>query len=740
MCQPIRYRLHRVPAFRKGRVVRTNITTYTDRDMEKGMSYSYWLEAVADRKISQASPTLHYTFGQPFCGNGQIDRELGELCDDGNLRGGDGCDPKCKTEELFKCKGEPSLCYVFYGDGLCEDFEKESNVIDCGYHTPKGFVDQWAHEAEANPAFQLPECPARAAVGQPAPEDNCLSVRDPRRAWYPCGHSNQPEIYWLEVYIPRPVIVTEVILHLGSDGRNQTDMAPKNMSVDLILTDGTSFRLTPRDITLECKPDGFSFPVKHDLSTPFFKSKGVRLQFTSFNISIAGVRLRSSKSLDPITLTSCGEGHLYSPRSAVCVPAQCTNLTCGHYSAPHAHVKCTGFTDGHVCSLVCHDGYSFMWPSAMEVTCVRGQWMTSQDNICVPVPCGRLSLAYAKVTCNTSQPVFGDICTFRCRHPAKLQGVDNKVRCESDGLWSSPDSKCVVRCDPPLRMPGARLLTRSCRKGQQLVDTQCRIRCRKGYRVEGASAKRRRLSAVTCSSSSRWSGRGCVAVTCPHLDPIYKGLVTCSKGRQVYSTCRLRCPGETRTQSVTCKPSGKWSSRLTPCTSFRSTRCPKLKSRVVEASLTVRCRGYVVGTKCPCHCPTPDEEAVIFKKKANVRSMSTDTSGASRDVVINHVTCTGAGHWFPNPVDLKCVQSCNRNTVSDGWCDARNNRRRCQYDGGDCCQSTLGGPVQAPNSCVNACSCKDPRAKENRGKIRDVTGGGSARSVDEGEGWGYGRQ
>lgn len=64
-------------------------------------------------------------------------------------------------------KGEPSQCYVFDGDGVCEEFERGSSVQDCGYFTPLGYTDQWASTAAAS--HQDPNhCPAHAATGEPS--------------------------------------------------------------------------------------------------------------------------------------------------------------------------------------------------------------------------------------------------------------------------------------------------------------------------------------------------------------------------------------------------------------------------------------------------------------------------------------------------------------------------------------------------------------------------------------------
>lgn len=50
----------------------------------------------------------------------------------------------------FSVKGSPSLCYMYTSDGICEDFEKYTGSLDCGFHTPDGFIDQWAVSAQAS--------------------------------------------------------------------------------------------------------------------------------------------------------------------------------------------------------------------------------------------------------------------------------------------------------------------------------------------------------------------------------------------------------------------------------------------------------------------------------------------------------------------------------------------------------------------------------------------------------------
>lgn len=68
---------------------------------------------------------------------------------------------------LFISQGAPSQCYVYDGDGVCEEFERFSSILDCGFFTPLGYTDQWASTAAAS--HQDPDrCPPHTATGEPS--------------------------------------------------------------------------------------------------------------------------------------------------------------------------------------------------------------------------------------------------------------------------------------------------------------------------------------------------------------------------------------------------------------------------------------------------------------------------------------------------------------------------------------------------------------------------------------------
>ncbi|KAL6463966.1 hypothetical protein MHYP_G00283570 [Metynnis hypsauchen] len=91
--------------------------------------------------------------------------------------------------------------------------------------------------------------------------------------------------------------------------------------------------------------------------------------------------------------------------------------------------------------------------------------------------------------------------------------------------------------------------------------------------------------------------------------------------------------------------------------------------------------------------------------------------------------------WYPHPEILHCIRGCERPKKTnedyedvaelytkpfqgDNYCDAMNNRAYCNYDGGDCCHSTVKTKkvILFPSSCDvhSECACRDPNAPENR--------------------------
>jgi len=89
---------------------------------------------------------------QTTCGNGVLDTDQGEKCDDGNKVGGDGCTPLCQIEKGWVCPtvGQPCMRNDICGDGIltapeaCDDGNKVSGdgcsadclTVETGWRCP----------------------------------------------------------------------------------------------------------------------------------------------------------------------------------------------------------------------------------------------------------------------------------------------------------------------------------------------------------------------------------------------------------------------------------------------------------------------------------------------------------------------------------------------------------------------------------------------------------------------------
>merc|ERR1711907_642193 len=73
--------------------------------------------------------------------------------------------------------------------------------------------------------------------------------------------------------------------------------------------------------------------------------------------------------------------------------------------------------------------------------------------------------------------------------------------------------------------------------------------------------------------------------------------------------------------------------------------------------------------------------------------------------------CTACKCLDPNPKAPKAAASTCKleNYKGDGNCDDVNNNAGCEYDGGDCCEKSLGKAIS--KKYCTACKCLDPNPK-----------------------------
>ncbi|XP_030629408.1 pappalysin-2 [Chanos chanos] len=718
-CRPLRYRVHRHPPFRRDRKPPSvNQPTFTDGDVEKGKQYEYRIQVEAEHLLSELSPPLLHTHGQPYCGDGLVQGI--EECDDRNLLDGDGCSRKCRMEPGFNCEGQPSLCYVYDGDGVCEEFEKISSVQDCGFFTPQGYSDQWASTALAS--HEDESCPAHRATGEPSLKQMCkskfLDMTDvmSRKAWIPCtaqsrytSYYEQDQPVWLKLGFERPGVAASVILYLAFDGSWHGDQCRKTVTIHLCDTAGKNHSLGTYE--LSCQRNPLVVNVTHNLSMPFFLTKSVMLNFSSAHVAVLGVALRTACHFSAFALTGC-------------VRRPCSADGCGTVNVDHASVSCTAGSDSTQCSVLCHRGYILSvlsgpgLPAHQKETglkCAGGVW----DRVvaCQPVDCGfpDQSLVYFSTFVCPWGTTFGKQCSFTCKAPAILQGDSNTLVCLEDGLWSSPEAYCKIECPDPPAVPNAKFLMPQCDGNGHDVGTVCRYKCNPGYYVTGSPNKkpRKRFLKLECLEGGHWQDGSCLPVSCPALPPMFEGMYACTNGLDFDSVCTLQCPDPTEKYSIRCTKDGRWTEEFTMCKKIEGSCQPPPELNLLE----YLCEdGYDVGAVCYPTCIVALSDPVVLANDSTADTLK----HWMLPTKVQSIVCTGMLKWHPNPENIYCIQSCEP-FGGDGWCDTINNRAYCQYDGGDCCPSTLSTKkvIQFGVDCDHdECACRDPGAEENKSKAR----------------------
>ncbi|XP_028980532.2 pregnancy-associated plasma protein A, pappalysin 1b [Esox lucius] len=748
-CQPLRYHLQRQPPFSNaphGIIVPESRRRYVDRDVEPGQTYTYQVFTVSERAESEPSPPLTHQLGLPYCGDGSIQKHLGEQCDDLNSANGDGCSSQCKMEPFFNCVEEPSLCYFYDGDGVCEDFERETSVRDCGLYTPSGFLDQWATEVEVSHE-EKSHCPSSVVIGYPAVTKTCQSKAFDlfdgvsQYAWFPCQeaqHQSQNNQYWLKANYSHPMVAASVIIHLATDGTSYLDQTQCNISVQLVDTKEQLHSLG--DWRLSCRNNPLVIPVSHDLSMAFYRTQAILVMFRSQLVAISGVGLRSFQYFDPITISGCQSNEIYNPMGQRCVHYSCDTIDCQDPVVHNAEMRCSspGYVNGVRCTITCNRGYDLQIhrdddiiktqsESAVTMSCADGKW--NKHVTCEPVDCGRPD-KYHVHPANFhffEGTTYGKKCTFQCREPAQLVGSNNVLTCMEDGMWSFPEALCELRCPAPPTAPNAVLQTKRCNATGLKVGSLCKYKCKPGYQVPSTDKLKslvsvpRRAFKLQCTEDGSWQEGVCEPVTCQAPPPIFHGAYQCTNGFRFNSDCWINCNGANHTDPtsnvIRCRKDGNWTGTFHICPQLTG-QCPLPHN--LSPSIRLRCRkGHNIGEECELTCKDRNNNVVILPDNMNAEAVMKDHW--RNPLKVKTIVCTMGQKWYPNPEDLHCIKGCEP-FMGDNYCDAINNRAFCSYDGGDCCHSTVKTKkvIPFPMSCDirEDCACLDPDAQENNQGVR----------------------
>ncbi|XP_043914113.1 pappalysin-1 [Protopterus annectens] len=712
-CKPIKYKIIRHPPFQHGRAVMIRDLRKRFRDMDVKLStlYTYQVFTVSGQEESQPSPSLVYEHGKGYCGDGVVQQELGEECDDQNKMNGDGCTFLCKLELSFHCVDEPSMCYFHDGDGICEEFERKTSFKDCGVYTPNGFLDQWAFNISTSHQHEV-DCPGSVVIGQPAAFEGCrtevseFEKEVSQYAWYPCIAHSLPESYklssfWLKAYFAQPAVAVAVIIHFVADGTQYPYPFPhqeqESITVQLLDTNGKSHDLGSQ--LLSCRNNPLVITVIHDLSQPFYRTRAVLISFRSKYVAISGVALRSFHNFDPITVRNCQNDEIYSPDKQSCIQYSCEATDCQELIIKNAEINCTigDFTNREQCNVTCTAGYTLhihrdgniaksQVESTASVMCLDGKW--NMQVICEPVDCG-IPNPYHVYPSTFSCPngtILGKQCTFQCKPPAQMRGTNNTLTCMEDGLWSFPEAHCELMCTAPPHMPNAILQTARCHSGRHKVGSFCKYKCEPGFLVSSSpKTVKKRAFKILCTDSATWHGDTCEHVTCDPPPDVFHGVYECTNGFIFNSICWINCNDTEHTvpssNRIRCRKDGKWSGSLRVCKTMQG-ECPPIP-RFRNLNFTCM-KGYGIGAECEPVCPEKNTEPVVLPSNMTIK----DVTYLMKPPKVKKIVCTAGLQWYHSPQTIHCLRSCE-NFPGDNYCDAINNRAFCDFDGGDCCASTV---------------------------------------------------
>ncbi|XP_066117307.1 pappalysin-2 [Saccopteryx bilineata] len=744
-CSPVRYQVLREPPFASGlpTVVTYPHRKFTDVEVTPGQVYQYQVQAVAGAELGEASPPLSHTHGAPYCGDGKVDRDLGEECDDGDLLSGDGCSRACHLEEGFNCVGEPSLCYVFEGDGICEPFERETSLTDCGLYTPSGFLDQWATQAYSAHEDKN-KCPVSLVTGEPhsmicTSSHPHLPEHHPLPGWFPCvpsgnrsrdegseqqgGSLDRADEVWLKVCFSRPGVATAIFIFLTSDGLASGKRPRPTVTLHLVDVSGNNHSLGTYE--LSCHHNPLFVNVTNHPTVLSHRTASLLLNFSSPSVGISAVALRMSSHLSPSVPNNCvpeHEGQNHQGQSCVHRPCEeqgsCAPLLLDHTDV----VNCTSGGPGHMkCAVTCQRGFvlqassgQYLRPMQKEIllTCSSGHWDRAVS--CTPLDCGIPDpslVNYATFSCPEGTD-FLKRCSISCVPPAKLQGPSPWLSCLEDGLWSLPEAYCKLECGAAPAIPNASPLLPRCLQGHHDVGSTCRYECKPGYYVteRADSQVRNKFLKIQCLEDGTWEQGGCVPVVCEPPSPVFEGMYTCTNGFELGSQCVLSCSQESERLPILCTEEGLWSEEFRLCAQVQG-ECPPPPSEL--NSVEYKCeQGHGIGAVCSPSCMVPPKDPVVLPENVTADRLE----HWMEPIQVQSIVCTGRRQWHPDPALVHCIQSCEP-FQADGWCDTINNRAYCHYDGGDCCSSTLSSKKVIPFAAdcdSDECTCRDPKAEENQ--------------------------
>ncbi|XP_039270723.2 P-selectin-like [Styela clava] len=276
---------------------------------------------------------------------------------------------------------------------------------------------------------------------------------------------------------------------------------------------------------------------------------------------------------------------------------RCEMITCpARGEVMFGTVDCSdGVFAGSTCNVECMSGTRLVGieiSSCMEV----GLWDYELPR-CERVECPPRGTIDGGVVSCSNKGFVGSICLSRCNMGSAMSGTVNSV-CLPSGEWSVPLPSCSRIVCPALDFslqPGTMTCT-----NEFFYRSTCSFRCDEGYFVFGALQ-------VGCRLNGMWTTRvpECREIRCGNRGRVANGVVTCSDGNEVGSSCDVTCnPGYSLRGRVTtnCQGNGRWDFRQAVC---ETQNCPP-RGRLFGGTVTCF-DGNAFGSVCTARCNAGSE-------------------------------------------------------------------------------------------------------------------------------------
>ncbi|PKU37770.1 pappalysihypothetical protein [Limosa lapponica baueri] len=311
--------------------------------------------------------------------------------------------------------------------------------------------------------------------------------------------------------------------------------------------------------------------------------------------------------------------------------------------------------------------------------------------------------------------------------------------CQRGQTYSPAEQSCVhYSCEATdcqkLEIENAVL---NCTGGGWFNGAQCNVSCKTGYilqvqRDDELSKSQTESSITMTCTDGKWNKQvTCEPVDCgvPDQYHVYPATFNCSEGTTFGKKCSFTCRPPAllkgNNSNLTCMEDGLWSfpealcelmcraPSVVPNADLQTTRCREDKHKVGSfckykckpgyhvpgSSRKARKRAFKIqctqdGTWLPGACvpvtcdPPPSKFHGLYQCSNGFQFNSECRIKCEDDDNQSSVVCTAGLKWYPHPSLIHCVKGCEP-FMGDNYCDSINNRAFCNYDGGDCCASTV---------------------------------------------------